>query len=126
MQKGPLNWKANKRMKALGVDQNAKEAYELEKRAGFVKAGADVIVTKSWLMYDSAFKSALFPLKEIESFYKTYTPTKYSGDFHVVFSFKDGGNYKIRSHFEELDFIAAALAGRGVKQKRAQHLGLFG
>jgi len=109
MQKDPLNWKALKRMKALGVDEAAEEAFEREKKAGFVKAGMNVLFTENWVYYDSGWGTALFPLKEIEFFQKGYLHWRYSISFYVELLFKDGGKYKLSCQFEELDELAAAL-----------------
>jgi len=114
MQKGPLNWKANKRMEALGVDEAAREAFEREKSAGCVGVGRVnfVTFTENWMHYDSGWSTALFPLREIASFQKICFSMGRGVDFYVKLSFKDGGKHKMRCEFEELDEIAAALAER--------------
>ena len=117
-----LNWKANKRMKALGVDKAAEEAFEREKKAGCARVGINTFVTENWLYYDSGLTSGLFPLKEVVSFQKGYTSTmrEWTVYFHVRLFFKDGGNHKIPCDFEDLDDIAAVLGAKGIRAKRAQ------
>ena len=114
MQKDIFNWKAVKRMKALGVDEAAEEAYKREKEAGCVRFGrVDIVtLTENWLFYDSGLSTALFPLKEIEFFKKDYTAGRGYVSFFVRLMFKDGGKYNLPCDFEQLDELAAALAER--------------
>jgi len=112
MKKDPLNWKAAKRMKALGVDEAAEEAFEREKRAGCVRVGC-VTFTENWLLYDSGWGTALFPLGEIEFFKKDYAETgRFGARFFMRLIFRDGGKHKLSCTFAELDELAAALAER--------------
>jgi len=113
MQNDIFNWKANKRMKALGVDEAAKEAFEQEKRAGHTRIGFNFITfTENWLYYDSGWSSALFPLRDIVRFEKDYSPMRNGARFYVNLHFRDGGRHKLPCEFEQLDEIAAALNTR--------------
>jgi len=122
MQKDPLNWKANRRMKALGVDDAAREAFEREKKAGCVRVGGVTFLTftENWMYYDSGWSTALFPLQEIEAFQKICSSMGRGVAFYVNLFFKDGGKHRLRCQFEELDEIADALAEHcpQVKAKR--------
>ena len=122
MRMNPLNWKANKRMEALGVDEEAaEEEFKREKKAGYVCLGY-VTFTENWLYFESNWTAALFPLKEIEAFQKSCASMGRGADFYVRLFFKDGGNYRLHCAFTELDDIAAALIQRcpQVKAKRAE------
>ena len=120
MRMNPLNWKANKRMEALGVDEAAEEAFQLEKKAGYACVGY-VTFTENWLYFESNWTSALFPLREIEAFQKSCASMGRGVDFYVKLFFKDGGNYRLRCEFTELDDIAAALTERTqAKARRAE------
>ena len=112
MQKNPLNWKANKLMKALGVDAASQEAFEREKKVGCVRLGIILFVTENWLHYDTGFTRALFPLAEIASFRKGYTSSDWRVNFFVELFFKDGGKHKVPCDFEHLDDLAAVLIER--------------
>ena len=115
MQNDILNWKAIKRMKALGVDEAAEEAFEREKSVDCVRIGyigCGIVLTENWVFYDSGWGSALLPLKEIEFFKKDYTAGRNYASFYVTLMFKDGGKYKLPCDFEQLDELAAALAER--------------
>ena len=126
MQKDPLNWKANRLMKSLGVDDAAHEAYLLEKISGCKRVGLGNIVTftENWVHYDSGWSTALFPLKEIEAFQKVCFSMGRGANFYMRLFFRDGGKYKLACQFADLDDIAAVLAARGAQAKRAQD-GIF-
>ena len=109
MQKDIFNWKAVKRMRALGVDKAAEEAYELEKKDGCVNTGYAKF-TENWVYFNNTWTSGLFPLKEIVSFRKGYTPIENGARFYVTLWFKDGSKFNLPCEFGHLDRIAAALA----------------
>jgi len=108
MQKDIFNWKAAKRMKALGVDEAAEEAFEREKREGCVNAGYAKF-TENWVYFNNTWTSGLFPLKEIVSFQKGYSNMSDNVRFFVTLWFRDGSKYNLPCEFSHLDRIAAAL-----------------
>jgi len=113
-----FNWKSNKRMKALGVDKAAEEAFEREKSEGCVNAGYAKF-TKNWVYFNNTWTSGLFPLQEIVSFQKGYKPTEGGARFYVTLRFRDGSIFNMPCEFNHLDRIAAALEERCMKKEGA-------
>ena len=114
MEKGILNWKANKLMKALGVDEAAEAEFQREKQEAYVNIGyiGAIVITENWMFIDTGWSKTLLPLKEIALFKKDYRSSRYNVSFYVELLFAGGKKYWLPCEWRDLDDLTEILKER--------------
>ena len=111
MEKGILNWSANRTMKDLGVDEAAQADFQREQKESCVCVDG-IVITENWLYANTGLSKILLPLRQAESLQKTYVSRRYDVSFYVEIIFAGDKKYRLRCEWDYLDEVTDELKRR--------------